>query len=117
MDYDAYRRNDPDRLISWKDYQGKTTRYRSLEAFSRATGLEEHGMLADYDIFVKAGPPEQGKSYEPNDYDLRLNKHAKVVDAGVALAQITDGFTGKAPDLGCYELDQKPPRYGPRPFR
>jgi len=117
MDYDAYRRNEPDRFISWKDYQGKVGRYQSLEAFFRATGLEEHGMLADYDIFVKAGPPEQGKSYEPPDYDLRLANGAKVVDAGIALAQITDGFTGKSPDLGCYELGREPPHYGPRPSR
>jgi hypothetical protein len=117
MDYNAYRRNEADRFISWKDYRGKVGQYQSLEAFFRATGLEEHGMLADYDIFVKAGPPEQGKGYEPDDYDLRLHKGAKVVDAGIALAQVTDGFTGKAPDLGCYELGQAPPHYGPRPLR
>jgi len=116
MDYNAYRRNDPERFISWKDHQGKTEQYQSLEAFFQATGLEEHGMMADYDIFVKAGPPQQGKSYEPGDYDLRLHKEATVVDAGMTLAQITDGFTGKAPDLGCYELGREPPHYGPRPF-
>jgi hypothetical protein len=117
MDYDAYRRNEAERFISWKNYEGKTGQYQSLEAFFKATGLEEHGMMADYDIFVMAGPPEQGKSYEPPDYDLRPNEGARVVDAGIALAQVTDGFTGKAPDLGCYELGQEPPHYGPRPLR
>ena len=117
MDYNAYRRNDPERLISWRDYRGKVGRYQSLDAFFRATGLEEHGILADYDIFVKAGAPEQGKSYEPGNYDLRLVKGTKVVDAGIALAQITDGFSGKAPDLGCYEFGLEPPHYGPRPLR
>jgi hypothetical protein len=33
----------------------------------------------------------------------------------VELPTITDGFTGKAADLGAYELGQDPPRYGPRP--
>jgi hypothetical protein len=116
MDYNAYRRNDPDRLIHWKDHRGKATQYNSLEAFSQGTGLEEHGMLADYDIFAKAAPPEQGKSYEPDDYNLRLRKEAKVVDAGIVLAQVADSFSGHAPDLGCYELNREPPHYGPRPF-
>ena len=115
MDYNAYRRNDPDRLIQWTDHWGKRSQYRSLDAFFKATGLEEHGMLADYDVFVKAGPPEKGKSYAPDDYDLRLQTTARVVDAGIALTQITDGFIGTAPDLGCYEFGQEPPHYGPRP--
>jgi len=114
MDYNAYRRNDPDRLIQWTDHRGNRSQYRTLDTFFKATGLEEHGMLADYDVFMKAGPPEQGKTCQPNDYDLRIHKEAKVVDAGVDLAQVTEGFSGKAPDLGCYELGQKPPHYGPR---
>jgi len=117
MDYNAYRRNDPERLISWRDYRDKTGRYQSLDALFRATGLEEHGMMADYNIFEKAGPPEQGKSYTPDNYKLRLNKGAKVVDAGIALAQVTEDFTGKAPDLGCYELGRERPHYGPRPLQ
>ena len=117
MDYNAYRRNQPELLLKWKDHNGNVTQYQSLEQFFRATGLEEHGILADYDIFVNAGPPERGTTCEPGDYDLRLRKSAKVVDAGIALAQITDGFAGKAPDLGCYELGQEPPHYGPRLFQ
>ena len=114
MDYNAYRRNQPELLFRWKDHSGNVAQYQSIEQFFRATGLEQHGILADYDIFVNAGPPEKGKTCEPGDYDLRLRKSAKVVDAGIALAQITDGFAGKTPDLGCYELGQEPPHYGPR---
>ena len=113
MDYNAYRRNDPDRLIQWTNHQGKRSQYRTLDAFFEATGLEEHGMLADYDVFIKTGPPEKGKSYEPSDYDLRLDEDAKVIDAGTTLTQITDDFSGTAPDLGCYELGREPPHYGP----
>jgi len=114
MDYNAYRRNEPDRLISWTGPDGKTGRYASLPEFFRATGLEEHGLLTDYDIFVNAGPPPRGRTAEPGEYDLRLKESANVIDAGVVLPQITDGFTGKAPDLGCYELGQELPHYGPR---
>ena len=116
MDYNAYRRNGPDRLLKWTSHNGNVGRYQSIEDFFKATGLEEHGVLTDYDIFLKAMPPEKGRTYEPSDYNLLLKKNANVVDAGIALPQITDGFTGKAPDLGCYELGQKPPHYGPRQF-
>jgi hypothetical protein len=37
------------------------------------------------------------------------------VDAGVAIPNITDGFSGKAPDLGAYEVGAPAPQYGPRP--
>jgi len=102
-------------LLKWTDHNAKIGRYQSIEELFKATGLEEHGVLADYDIFANASPPRQGKTYEPRDYDLRLRGGANVVDAGIALPQITDGFTGKAPDLGCYELGAEPPHYGPRP--
>ncbi|MBN2272573.1 MAG: hypothetical protein JXN61_18315 [Sedimentisphaerales bacterium] len=115
MDYNAYRQNDYELLIKWQDHDGKVGRYHSIEEFFKATGLEEHGMLADYDIFVNASPPQQGKTCEPSDYDLHLQSKANAIDAGIALPQITDGFTGKAPDLGCYELGMEPPHYGPRP--
>ncbi|KPK36719.1 MAG: hypothetical protein AMJ65_15880, partial [Phycisphaerae bacterium SG8_4] len=114
MDYNAYRRNEADRLISWKNHEGQVGRYQSIAEFFEATGLEEHGMLADYDVFVNAGPPERGITCNPAEYDLRLRSGAKVIDAGIALPQITDGFAGEAPDLGCYEFGQEPPRYGPR---
>jgi len=116
MDYNAYRCNEPDRLLKWTSHNGNVGRYQSIEEFFKATGLEEHGILADYDIFVNAKPPEKGRTYEPRDYNLRLKKNANVVDAGIALPQITEGFAGKAPDLGCYELGQEPPHYGPRQF-
>jgi hypothetical protein len=114
MDYNAYRRNEPDRLINWTGPDGKAGRYQSLQEFFKATGLEEHGLLTDYDIFLNARPPERGQTAQPGEYDLRLKNSANVVDAGVAIPQIADTFTGKAPDLGCYELGREPPHYGPR---
>jgi hypothetical protein len=116
MDYNAYRRNEPDRLLKWTDHNGKVGRYQSIEEFFRATGLEKHGILTDHDIFVKCDPPEKGKTYKPSDYNLLLKNNTNVIDTGIALPQITDGFAGKAPDLGCYELGIKPPHYGPRLF-
>jgi len=116
MDYNAYRRNEPGRLFKWTSQNGRVGRYRSIGELFKATQLEEHGLLADYDIFVDAEPPEKGKTYEPGDHDLRLRKNVNVVDSGTTLPQITDGSAGEAPDLGCYELGQEPPHYGPRRF-
>ena len=32
----------------------------------------------------------------------------------VVLPNVTDGYSGKAPDLGAYEYGQPVPHYGPR---
>ncbi|MGQ9576337.1 MAG: hypothetical protein ACUVUC_13565 [Thermoguttaceae bacterium] len=114
LDYNGYRRSSPERFLKWTDARGNVGRYDSLKGLCRATGLEEHGIEVDYEIFVQAGPPEEGKTYQPSDYDLRLRPQANCVDAGTPLPQVTDGFRGQAPDLGCYELGQTPPHYGPR---
>jgi hypothetical protein len=52
--------------------------------------------------------------YKPDEFDFRLKPGSAAVDAGTVLPSITDGFTGGAPDLGAYELDQPLPHYGPR---
>ena len=53
--------------------------------------------------------------YKAEDSDFRLKPDSAAVDKGVLLPNITDGFAGKAPDLGALELGQPPPHYGPRP--
>jgi hypothetical protein len=52
--------------------------------------------------------------YKAEDFDFRLKPGSAAVDRGVVLPNITDGFSGKAPDLGALELGQHPPHYGPR---
>ena len=39
---------------------------------------------------------------------------AKPIDAGQPLPGVNDGFSGKAPDLGAYEIGAPIPHYGPR---
>jgi hypothetical protein len=36
------------------------------------------------------------------------------IDAGGVLSNIMDGYAGKAPDLGAYEMGEELPHYGPR---
>ena len=56
------------------------------------------------DILVNVGTPQEGRTWHPGVADLRLKEGSKAIDAGVVLPQITDGYTGQAPDPGCYEL-------------
>lgn len=46
--------------------------------------------------------------------DLRLKRGSSVIDAGVYIPNVNDGFTGTAPDCGAYEWSQDIPHYGPR---
>lgn len=52
--------------------------------------------------------------YKAEDLDFRLKPGSAAVDRGVILPNVTDGFTGQAPDLGALEAGQAPPHYGPR---
>jgi hypothetical protein len=92
--------------------------YKSLKAYSAATGQDRHSVMVDYDSFVRASPPDENdpsRLYFIKDYDLRLRPKSRAVDAGVPLANVNDGFTGRAPDLGAYEVGVALPHYGPRP--
>ena len=53
--------------------------------------------------------------YKAEDLDFRLQPGSAAVDRGVALPNVTDGFTGQAPDLGALEVGRPLPIYGPRP--
>jgi len=92
--------------------------FESLAAYSKATGQDRHSVIVDYDIFVRARAPnlpDVQHLYRTEDFDLQLRRGAKAIDAGVALPNVNDGFKGRAPDLGAYELGEPVPHYGPRP--
>jgi len=95
-------------------------RFATLAEYSQATHQDQHSVIVDYDIFVKV-PKLDAKDlktvqslYKAEDFDFGLKPGSAAVDRGVALPNITDGFTGQAPDLGALELGQTPPHYGPR---
>jgi hypothetical protein len=92
-------------------------RYSSLKEYSDASGNEKHSVLVDYDTFVNVTMPDKTdpqRLYKPNGLDFRLKPGSPAIDAGVELPSITDGFTGKAPDIGAYEIGRPVPQYGPR---
>jgi hypothetical protein len=53
--------------------------------------------------------------YKAADMDFRLKPGSAAVDRGMVLPNVTDGFSGSAPDLGAFEAGQPVPTYGPRP--
>jgi hypothetical protein len=99
----------------------ETRAFASLAEYANATGQDGHSVLVDYDVFVKVPKLDAQdaatvqKLYDARDLDFRLRPGAAAVDRGVALPTVTDGFTGKAPDLGALERDSPAPVYGPRP--
>ena len=67
---------------------------------------------------LNVAPPDPNDPrilYKPADFDFTLRPGSTAVDAGVHLPNVNDGFTGRAPDLGAYEIGQPVPHYGPRP--
>jgi hypothetical protein len=116
---DAFEWNSPPFEVP-ADYTGKlvTRHFRSLEEYRAATKQEEHSVVLDYDVFVNVRIPDRSdpqRLYRPEAFDFRLRPGSAAVDKGVALPSINDDFTGRAPDLGAYELDRPLPHYGPRP--
>jgi hypothetical protein len=95
-------------------------RFTSLSEYSKATGQDTHSVLVDYDIFMNVrrldaqDAASVQKLYKAEEFDFRLKPASAAVDRGVALATVTEGFGGRAPDLGALELGQPVPHYGPR---
>ena len=98
-----------------------TRSFDSLDAFSAGTGQDRNSIRVDYDIFRDVTPLDARDTsslqrlYRAEDFDFRLRRGAAAIDRGVSLPNVTDGFSGSAPDLGALEFDGPLPHYGPRP--
>jgi hypothetical protein len=91
--------------------------FATLADYAKATGQDRHSRIVDYDIFVHAAAPDFSDPTHVvavDSIDLQLRKGAVAIDSGVAIPNITDGFLGRAPDLGAYEFGAPLPHYGPR---
>lgn len=127
-DYNGFRPNpNVENAFEWDsppfevgaDYQHDqlTRHFKSLEDYRNATHQEQHSILIDFDTFVNVAVPDKAdpqRLYNPDNFDFRLRAGSRAIDAGIALPSITDDFTGRAPDLGAFELDRPLPHYGPR---
>jgi hypothetical protein len=96
-------------------------RFRTLAEYSQATKQDLHSVTLDYDIFMNVPRLDAQdlknvqKLYKAADLDFRLKPGSAAIDRGVTLPNVTDGFSGQAPDLGALEAGQPLPHYGPRP--
>jgi hypothetical protein len=102
-----------------RDYSGslRFQAFRSLAELAAATGQEKHGVEVDFDIFENLRAPDPARPhavYDARKLNFALKPGAKAVDAGVVLANVNEDFTGRAPDLGAYEVGKPAPVYGPR---
>jgi len=122
----AFEWNSPPKDVA-ADYNSRghnakleTRRFEVLADYVKATGQDQHSLAIDYDAFVNV-PKLDGhdvntvqKLYKASDFDFRIKPDSVAVDRGVILPNVTDGYSGKAPDLGALEVGQEVPHYGPR---
>jgi hypothetical protein len=91
--------------------------FSSLSDFKKKTGFEVNGVELDDHVFINVKLPDpkiKGHVYQNSGYNFQLNPSGRAIDAGHYLPNITEEFTGKAPDLGALESGKKEPAYGPR---
>jgi hypothetical protein len=99
-------------FLKWNDKRYITMEDARKDApvYKHAVKLEAQGLFAS-GVMPPADVKEQ---FDPKVNDLRLKPGSPAIDAGEPISNINDGFTGKAPDLGAYELGKPIPHYGPR---
>jgi parallel beta-helix repeat protein len=91
MDYDNLYNAGLNDLARWDNI-----RYTTLSEFSVATGQETNGLN------VKPGFLDAGQQI------YTLDPLSDLVDAGVYIPGINQGYSGSAPDMGAFELDTGP---------
>ncbi|MGB4248595.1 MAG: hypothetical protein WBJ75_12830, partial [Pseudohongiellaceae bacterium] len=94
--------------------------FGSLAEYSQATGQDRNSIMVDYSVFRNVPMLDATdvanlqNVYEADDFDFSLVPGSVPVDEGVHLPNVTDGFSGAAPDLGALEVGAEMPHYGPR---
>ena len=104
----------PDGVFRFNLLPAGLTSYASFAALQTA-GMEPHGTLLDLPVFANGlvAPGDYTTALTPQD--VTLASGAGALDRGLALPNVTDGFTGSAPDLGALELGCPLPIFGVRP--
>jgi hypothetical protein len=108
LDYDGFDWNDNDNAFKWAN-----TRLQTLEELQASYKIELHGRrVRKNEIFNEYSFPASPNP-APLQY-LTLKDGCNAIDAGIALNNINEGYTGNTPDLGAFEFGQELPVYGPR---
>jgi len=114
LDYNGYYRvPGQEKMIKWSTDNRKTwARLENLGQFTAQFGHETHGIMIDYAIFNRAQPPDDSHTFFDYDIDLILKENSVAIDAGLYIPNISDGYTGLAPDLGFNEKGNTVPHFG-----
>jgi hypothetical protein len=113
FDYDGFGGGPFKSFAKWNN-----VRYDTFQDFVAKSPIEHHAVLLDPLTLFASGvkPPTDVKVQQRVEVnDLRLSLNSRAVDAGEVIPNVNDGFRGKAPDLGAYEVGEELPHYGPRP--
>ncbi|HET7085867.1 MAG TPA: hypothetical protein VFI23_13910 [Rhizomicrobium sp.] len=95
-------------------------RFKTLTEYSAATKQDVHSVTLDYDVFQNVPMLDAKdltkiqKLYKAEDLDFSLRPGSAAIDKGAVIPNVTDGYTGAAPDLGALEFGKPAPHYGPR---
>jgi hypothetical protein len=115
FDYDGFGGGPWDIFMKWN-----RVFYKTIDDVRARSPVERHAAAVDAANVFASGierPADVNRQFDPAKIDLRLKEGSAAVDAGEVLPTVNDGFIGKAPDLGAYELGSPLPHYGPRPER
>ncbi len=108
-DYDGYDWGDYSYAFKWAGQ-----RLVGIPEFQNYTGQAMNSIQVDkntcFENFDVTSPPPATIPFQ----FMTLKSDCNAVDAGIALVNINEGFTGSAPDLGVYEYGKELPHYGPR---
>ncbi len=108
LDYDGFDWGNYVYAFKWG------ARHSDLAAFTAATGLQSHGIRINKEsCFANLTIPEKPPAPMPKQF-MTLTSGCNAINAGIVLANINDGYSGSAPDLGAYEFGHPLPQYGPR---
>ena len=108
--------SSPDFAVAADYGRPVTRRFPSLAEYQAGSHQDAHSVLVGLDAFMNVKPTDQSdppRLYNPEDSDFTLRAGAAAIDRGIELPTITDGFTGRAPDLGAFEFGRPAPHYGP----
>ncbi len=87
-----------------------------IQSIREMAGTLEHYTAVDpANLFSTVLPAMHDWRVETDRPVMLLREGSNAIDAGTVLPTVTDGFTGKAPDLGAHEFGKPAPHYGPRP--
>ncbi|MGO9112061.1 MAG: hypothetical protein ACLP9L_22780 [Thermoguttaceae bacterium] len=112
FDYDGFGGSSGPIFLKWNN-----VRYPSLPEVRAKAPVYRHAVTVDPATVFATGimpPADPKRQYDPLGVDLRLSSRTAAVDAGTIVPGLNDDFTGKAPDLGAYEVGSRLPHYGPR---